>query len=110
MKRELKFRAWDEHTKTFAYIDLRNRPPHVNLWQSDDLQQFTGLKDKNGAEVYEGDIVFDENTKRTYKVEFLMGCFFAASFDSIFLTPLAEVYRTIVGNIYENGELLEGKP
>lgn len=69
MSREIKFRAWDEDgfmVHSPFLLELKKNDP-ITLWQSSGvygdngsaifLMQSTGLKDKNGTEVYEGDIV-----------------------------------------------------
>lgn len=73
------------------------------------IMQYTGLHDKNGKEIYEGDIVKANffNKEITGKIEFAFGAFFvtgsAVSDNQMFIFSDYEV----IGNIYENPELLE---
>ena len=76
------------------------------------LMQFTGLKDSNGKEIYEGDIVrlYDDDIKETINVE----CFYWEEFcqfsfrnTHIDLNFLTRDEIEVIGNIYENESLLK---
>jgi len=100
--REIKFRAWDGREIFQAMLTVA--PDGIINPTSIDLMQYTGLKDKNGKEIYEGDIirVYDgENTEVYYDD----GCFLVLGFraDELYLH---EDTCEVVGNIYENPELL----
>ena len=108
--REIKFRAWDEKKKAMLHTAIPNSCDYLNFAIGDvtnkhkmELMQFTGMRDKNDKEIFEGDIVefwdIPWNTggmgaeRRRVVVNFKEGNFttFAAS-----LEP------EIIGNIHEN--------
>ncbi len=109
--RELKFRAWDTERKTFYHelVGLFNNLSS-NWRDFYEIQQYTGLKDKNGKEIYEGDIVHLEGHKHNHKIIYTVSSFVGKQTKGKFMGYLDGLffYRTeVIGNIYENPELLE---
>ena len=125
--KEIKFRAWDNENKemlkvqeldfedTFYGGRLAIRTDQYNdYFDLEDmiLMQFTELKDKNGKEIYEGDIL-QIDVDRAWVIWNEKYCYFELVpigdyyFDSDVIGQALEYTETeIIGNIYENKELL----
>ena len=110
--RIIKFRAWDESQNYMVYQgtpDLETLQSFIFHFGDKTLMQFTGLFDKNGKEIYEGDIVDGEvfAHSRGFKKK-IVRCkvvFRGGSFTLIPLDGLDIVYFDnceVIGNIYEN--------
>ena len=134
MGREIKFRVWDNRLKKFVqdfwldsdgslYYPNTDLPyktgeklDNRNVRDLAPLMQYTGLKDKNGVEIYEGDIcewIDSDKDIRKSEVFFARGGFKINNFN--FNSYDCLMYQspngiknnlTIIGNIYENPELL----
>ncbi|EHC6261055.1 hypothetical protein JR570_002318 [Listeria monocytogenes serotype 1/2a] len=116
--RKIEFRAWDKEVKEMDY-----NPSVIEIWQNKPINeqfrleseeklvwmQYTGLKDKNGKKIFEGDVGWDEHNECYGVVKFEEGKFLYV-WENI-AEDLWEVADgiEICGNIHENPELLEAK-
>ena len=123
--REYKFRGRDEHG-VWHYGDLLSWPiiRSFNGWnyeyqevEEDTVGQYTGLKDADGREIYEGDIVKATLKDKSFVKRFHMdgtvtgkisfdGAWWLGEWDALWRLP--RYYDlTVIGNIYDNPELLK---
>jgi len=118
MSRKIKFRAWGIHCKHMLghsdLIDVVDGGGSVIQMILDEsiechLMQYTGLKDRNGVEIYEGDILDDQENDAIWVVSFSdRGCFCAHAPDDALEWVLLDDYTfEVVGNIHENPDLLK---
>ncbi len=122
MTRQIKFRAWDGLNKKFSYWTMNDLCTYSEKDEKpsalDDWQQGTGLLDRHGKEIYEGDIVIQVGVKKDGKTRLVrkprvVEWVYTKSNAGFNLAPSPESYadrtmlRTeVIGNIYENPELL----
>ena len=124
MKREIKFRAYSSHNHKMYPVSNIEWDIDGRIWVTADdgkngielideeanLMQYTGLRDKNGREIYEGDIVkviyqYWGKLGNRYEVKFKQGAFYV----KYSLLSETSPSTSVIGNVHENPELLEAE-
>ena len=127
-----KFRVWNEKTESFIdygdlMLDLKNGKVYsgdvgileytIDVTNQVILMQYTGCRDKNGIEIYEGDVIKDKYDK-TWLVQWYVGAFVitnkipdsdgqTSTYSHFSNVSNHHFYFEVIGNIWENPELLE---
>ncbi len=134
--REIKFRVWEKENKVMIEFYPGDNLTNEYFFEPNIIMQFTGLKDKNGKEIYEGDVVivpnqypFNDEGKSNYvgiiewincnwSFEVVLKCVNKNKrgiSDGInenisnYTNSKDEIVLEVIGNIYENPELLKKK-
>ena len=120
MNREIKFRGFSKELNSCVYgflqeVDVEGVGYFYIFWQgnttfveANSVGQFTGFKDFDGKEIYEGDIFKLGAEKEVFEVRFEHGCFMAFCNGKQYglIGELQICFIDIIGNIYQNAGLL----
>ena len=135
---QIKFRAWDKRTKrlyqvqTLQFYGTNNTvdacwtngvdfdgestlgEPELNNLHNLELMQYTGLKDKKGVEIYEGDILFHPlqgRRKVYYPYSERVASYGLRDIDNGFGSTLQDSHAVweVIGNVWEDGDLIDSE-
>ena len=125
MKREIKFRAWDkdlrimqtpfidfikfEESESFRGASILHQDFPDDEFVSSEVMQYTGIKDRNGKEIYEGD--FCKSLRGLFLVEWENASFKLKAINKVCrnwcLTHHSAKSLQVIGNICENADIIE---
>lgn len=110
-------KANGQYIKTVKYYQIQDDKYHSQFIDENTLGQYTGLKDKNGKEIYEGDIVSEKghyvnSDKLVYqKIQWKenYSCWLRGEYQRLTPKNIKNYSIEVIGNIYDNPELLAEK-
>ena len=111
--RELKFRRYDDYGNDFVYYDLKNKndDEYICFFMTNyPIEQYTGLKDKDGKEIYEGDIVdYNDDGECIGVVKYDAPEFYLEADLEIHARMFLKgsPHQKVIGNIYDDSKLLK---
>lgn len=113
--RQLKFRAWQEQKGRFLCFDAFTGiagiycalPGEIVRECDFRISQFTGLLDKNGKEIFEGDILRHESGGKPFEIKHALQEWNEDGFATGYQLSFTGDQYEVTGNIYENPELLK---
>lgn len=113
MNRIIKFRLYDDRIRKFRFFPeqypIISEKKLYEFLNWENIQQFTGLTDKNSTEMYEGDIVkINDGHNSIVKIYFQDGCYFIGEGNDDQLYNWNNEAE-VIGNIFENSKLLNEK-
>ena len=127
MNREIEFRGINTLSKEFIYGDLvkysenqwsiwalKNGGHEVYLIDTKTIGQYTGLKDRNGVKIFEGDVLkwvssnpFSKGEIRKVQVYYIQAQFWCKGTIGVYLAELLSAEKCeVIGNIHSNPELI----
>nr|DAO41704.1 MAG TPA: YopX protein [Crassvirales sp.] len=130
-KREILFRGWNKKNKRWLYgyyftyrgnhfISPDDKVNPLDTYEdyvidADTVGQYTGMKDTNGVKIFEGDIIESNGSRHVMQYNERKAMFVTALVGALYITCginqewINEWKKVIVGNVYENKELIETK-